>query len=234
MVENPMTSIDFIRAQVESNLAGALTWRQRRNEVCHRNCCLPQNVLTQICAVTCSVGRTTLLVSVTAQLLRQMECCAWIEAMDPFDSASAAAGVVDLSRFLSLWCERSRCLKSLEAFEAAYILVQHGGFRLITFDLASIDEQSLRQVWRTTWFRLACVMEKMPSTLVVLASFAIAKSCAGMTLFLDEFQDAWASRENISHGRLFSDVCSEVEIERHVGKTVRSERPRFQTGPISA
>jgi hypothetical protein len=105
---------------------------------------------------------------------------------------------------------------------------------LITLDLGSIDEKSLRQVPLTTWFRFARVMEKTPCALVVLASYPAAKSCAGMTLFLDDSQDAWASRGDISHARLFSHVCSGVEIERHRQKPVRPERPRFQASPIWA
>jgi RecA/RadA recombinase len=138
---------------------------------------LPQGALTQICAAArASVGRTTLLVSTMAQLARQQECCAWIDPMDAFDPASAAAAGVDLSRVLWVRCDRSRSLKPLEqAFKSADILVQNGGFRLITLDLGSIDEKSLRQMPLTTWFRFARVTEKTPCALVVLASYPAAK-----------------------------------------------------------
>jgi recombination protein RecA len=181
------------------------------------------------------MGRTTLLVSTMAQLTRNQECCAWIDATDAFDPASAAAAGVDLSRMLWVRCDQSRRLKPLEqAFKAADILVQNGGFGLITLDLGSIDEPSLRRVPLTTWFRFARVMEKMPAALVALTSYPVAKSCAGMTLFLNDSQDAWANGVDIPHARLFSHVCSGIEMEIRMRKPVSSERPRFRATPIWA
>lgn len=240
-----MTSIAVIRAQVENKLPGALTSYQRIEgqriftgiaSLDALTGGLPRNALTQICAsAKSSVGRTTLLVSTMAQLTSNQECCAWIDATDAFDPASAAAAGVDLSRLLWIRCDRSRRLKPIEqAFKAADILVQNGGFGLITLDLGGIDESLLRKVPLTTWFRFARVMEKMPAALVVLASYPAAKSCAGMTLVLADSQDAWANRVDIHHARLFSHVSSGIEMEMRMQKPVRSERPRFRATPIWA
>jgi hypothetical protein len=240
-----MTSIAVIRAQVENKVPGALTSYQRSEEqriatgitsLDAMTGGLPRSALTQICASgNASVGRTTLLVSTMAQVTRKQECCAWIDAADAFDPASAAAAGVDLSRLLWVRCDRSRRLKPLEqAFKAADILVQNGGFGLIILDLGSIDEPSLRKVPLTTWFRFARVMEKMPAALVVLTSYPAAKSCAGMTLVLADSQDDWTNREDIHHARLFSHVSSGFEMEIRMRKPVRSERPRFRAAPIWA
>jgi recombination protein RecA len=240
-----MTTIAILRAQVENKLPGALTSHQRIEgqriptgiaTLDAMTGGLPRGALTQICAVgNASVGRTTLLISTMAQLARKQECCAWIDAADAFDPASAAAAGVDLSRLLWVRCDRSRRLKPLEqAFKAADILVQNGGFGLITLDLGSIDEPSLRKVPLTTWFRFARVMEKMSAALVVLASYPAAKNSAGMTLVLADSQDTWANPGEIHHARLFSHVCSGIEMEIRMRKPVRSECPRFRAIPVWA
>ena len=240
-----MTSIAVIRAQVENTVPGALTPYRRIEEqriptgIASLDAMtggLPRGALTQICAAgNASVGRTTLMVSTMAQLARKQECCAWIDATDAFDPASAAAAGVDLSRLLWVRCDRSRRLKPLEqAFKAADVLVQNGGFGLITLDLGSIDETSLRRVPLTTWFRFARVMEKTPAALVVLTSYPAAKSCAGMTLVLADSQEAWANQVDIHHARLFSHVCSGIEMEIRMRKPVSSERPRFRATPVWA
>jgi hypothetical protein len=240
-----MTSIAIIRAQVENKLPGALRSYQRIEgqriptgiaSLDAMTGGLPRGALTQICASgNASVGRTTLLVSTVAQLTRNQECCAWIDAADTFDPESAAAAGVDLSRLLWVRCDPSRRLKPLEqAFKAADILVHNGGFGLITLDLGSIAEPSLRKVPLTTWFRFARVMEKMPAALVALTSYPAAKSCAGMTLVLADSQDAWTNRADIYHARLFSHVSSGIEMDVRMQKPVRSQRPRFRAIPIWA
>lgn len=104
-----------------------------------------------------------LLVSTMAQRARQQECCAWIDPMDAYDTASVAVADVDLSRMLSVRCDRSPRQKLLEqACKAVAILVQNGGFRLITRDLGNIDEECLRHVTLTTCFSFARVMKKFP------------------------------------------------------------------------
>jgi len=240
-----MTSIAVIRAQVENRIPGALTPYQRiegqkiPTGIASLDALtggLPRGALTQICASgNASVGRTTLLASTMAQLTRNQECCAWIDATDAFDPASAAAADIDLSRFLWVRCDRSRRLKPLEqAFKAADILVQNGGFGLITLDLGGIDEPLLRKVPLTTWFRFARVMEKTPAALVVLTSYPAAKSCAGMTLVLSDSQDAWTNQIDDHHARLFSHVSSAIEMETRMRKPVSSERPRFRATPVWA
>src|SRR6185312_14051101 len=79
-------------------------------------------------------------------------------------------------------CNKRR-LKPLEqAFKATDILVQNGGFQLIAVDLGGIEEQTLRKVPLTTWFRFARVVEKTEIALVFLAAHPAAQSCSGLTL----------------------------------------------------
>src|SRR5215471_17847116 len=61
----------------------------------------PLSGLTEICApgITTS-GRTSLLLSLMAQVTAQEMCCALVDACDAFDPASASASGVDMERLL--------------------------------------------------------------------------------------------------------------------------------------
>ncbi|HET9837578.1 MAG TPA: hypothetical protein VFR84_05025 [Candidatus Angelobacter sp.] len=137
---------------------------------------IPRRGLTQICAPPqISSGRTTLLLSLMAQVTRAEEFCALVDASDCFDPASAGAAGVDMSRLLWVRCQRMRGIKPLEqAFRAADIVVQNGGFGLIAVDLGNIDERWVRKTPLSTWFRFARVIEKMPAALVFLLSYPAA------------------------------------------------------------
>jgi hypothetical protein len=80
-----------------------------------------------------------------------------------------------MSRVVWVRCERGRGIKPLEqAFRAADIIVQNGGFGLIAVDLGNIEERWVRKAPLSTWFRFARVMEKMPAALVFLMSYPAA------------------------------------------------------------
>jgi recombination protein RecA len=241
-----MASISIIRAQVEDRIPGALRSYQRvQPEVLPTGITvldeeiggLPKGALTQVWAPqNASLGRTTLLVSILAHLTGSQECCALIDASDCFDPRSSAAAGVDLSRMLWVRCGKRRRLSPLEqAFKAADVLLQNGGFGLVAMDLASFDEQSIRKVPLTTWFRFARVVERMPTALLVLTSYPAAKSCARLTLRLTEAEDQWANPETIYHARIFSHLSSEIEVgQARASKPVQSARNRFRAAPIWA
>ena len=74
-------------------------------------------------------------------------------------------------------------MKAVEqAFKAADILIQNGGFGVIALDLGNVDEKLIRKIPLTTWFRFARVMEALPTALVVLLTHSAAQSCAALTL----------------------------------------------------
>jgi len=115
---------------------------------------IPKGALTQICAPAgITSGRTTLLVSLLAQVTRKEQFCAKADASDCFDPESAAAMGVCLSRLLWVRCS-GQGMKSVEqAFKAADILIQNGGFGVIALDLGNVDEKLIRKIPLTTWFR---------------------------------------------------------------------------------
>src|SRR5262249_8125825 len=189
------------------------------------------SALTQIHAPqNLSSGKTALLVSLMAQLTRREQFCALVDASDCFDPESAETAGVNLARVLWVRCAGHQRLKPLEqAFKAADILLQNGGFALIAVDLGNIAEKQVRKVPLTTWFRFARVIEKMPAALLFLMTYPAAQSCAGLTLHLSCVETAWTGAEKVSHGHFLSQMSCEFEIGRsRLRKPMQSAgRPRF-------
>src|SRR5262245_1092062 len=197
-----MASLAIIRAQVESRLPGALSpyvppelemLSTGIAAVDQKTGGIPKGALTQICArPEVSSGKTTLLLSTMAAVTAREEFCALVDASDSFDPASAEAAGVDGARLLWVRCEQRSGIRSLEqAFKAADIIVQNGGFGLIAVDLGNIAERAVRKIPLSTWFRFARVVEKMATALVFLLSHPAAQSCAALTLHLSGQQAQW-------------------------------------------
>jgi hypothetical protein len=207
-----MSSVAVIRSQVERRPPGALTVYERQApEVFPTGLAvdrqiggIPKGSLTHVCApVGMSSGRTTLLLSLLAQVTSKEQFCAVVDASDCFDPESADAAGVCLSRLLWVRCS-DRGMKSIEqAFKAADILIQNGGFGVIALDLGNVDERLIRRIPLTTWFRFARVMETLPTALVVLLTHSAAQSCAGQTLNMGASAE-WSGTEAVSHTRLIS------------------------------
>lgn len=236
-----MSSVAVIRAQVERRIPGALTVYERQTpEVFPTGIAaidreiggIPKGALTQVCApVDSTSGRTTLLLSLVAQVTGKEQFCALVDANDCFDPESADAVGVSLSRFLWVRCSR-RGVKAVEqAFKAADILIQNGGFGVIALDLGNVAEKLIRNIPLTTWFRFARVMEALPTALVVLLTHSAAQSCAALTLHMDASAQ-WSGTETVSHTRLISNVQFDLEIGRtRSKKPVQGVRSGFTVRP---
>ena len=238
-----MPSIAIIRSQVESRIPGALSVYQRSEpEVFPTGIPaldtqiggIPKSALTQICAASAtSSGKTTLLTSLFAQVTQAEQFCAVVDAGDSFSPASAAAMNVCLSRLLWVRCSGSSRLKPVEqAFKAADILVQNGGFGIIAIDLGNVDEGQIRKIPLTTWFRFARVVEKSSTALVVLMAYPAALSCAALTLNIRQCLPHWSGTANISHAQILSDIQFDFEIGRsRTRKPVQNANARFTARP---
>lgn len=172
---------------------------------------VPVGALTEICgSAVASSGKTSLVVSLLAHA-RQF--CALVDANDAFDPASAAAAGVNLSRMLWVRCGKTRQkLRPLEqAFKAADVLLQSGGFGLIVLDISGIPESVVRKIPLTSWFRLSRVVEKMPTALVFIEQQPHAASCAGLVLNLLNKPPVWS-------GNLLTRCSMEVEVIRGAEK----------------
>src|SRR6478672_8209912 len=218
-----MSSFAVIRSQLERCIPGALTIYERSAPevfpagilaIDRETGGIPQGALTQICApVGITAGRTTLLLSLLAQVTAKEQFCALVDATDCFDPESADAIGLCLSRLLWVRCS-GRSMKPVEqAFKAADILIQNGGFGIIAIDLGNVDEKLVRKIPLTTWFRFARVMEALPSALVILLPYSAAQSCAALTLNLTA-SDQWSGTETVSHTQLISRVEFKVEVGR--------------------
>jgi recombination protein RecA len=105
-----MSSIALIRAQIESRIPGALTTYEPAALECfptgiqaldEETGGIPKRVLTQLCAPPLvTSGRTTLLLSLLAQVTQNERFCAVVDANDCFDPESADAMGVCVSRVL--------------------------------------------------------------------------------------------------------------------------------------
>lgn len=241
-----MSSIATIRSQIERRLPGALSpYIAPRPEmiatgiqILDRNTGgIPKSGLTQICApVGVSSGKTTLLLSLVERITSREEFCALVDAGDCFDPASAQAAGVDMSRLLWVRCKGNRGMRPLEqAFKAADIIIQNGGFGLIAVDLGNIEERLVRKVPLSTWFRFARVVEKMPTALVFFLSHSAAQSCAALTLHMAARQACWQGQERVSHAHFLSRVECEIEIGRaRLRKPVQSAGDRFTATSVWA
>lgn len=197
---------------------------------------IPKSGLTQICAPAVSTGRTTLLLSVMQKVTSQEESCALVDASDCFDPASAEAAGIDMPRLLWVRCAGGKGMRSLEqAFKAADIIVQNGGFGLIAVDLGNIEERLVRKVPLSTWFRFARVVEKMPTALVFLLSHPAAQSCSALTLHCTVKESRWHGCEKVSHANFLSGLECEFEIGRsRMRKPAQSVPQRFTATSVWA
>jgi recombination protein RecA len=238
-----MSSVALIRAHVERRIPGALTFYERSTPevfstgiaaVDRETGGIPKGALTQICAPAgVTSGRTTLLLSLLAQVTSKEQFCAVVDAGDCFDPASATSMGVCLSRLLWVRCSDRNRLKSVEqAFKAADILIQNGGFGVIAIDLGNVEERLIRKIPLTTWFRFARVMEAMPTALVILPTHHAAQSCAALTLHVGQATPQWSGLLATSHGQILSDVRFNLEIGRtRTKKPVQSARTNFSARP---
>ena len=236
-----MPSVAIIRSQIECRIPGALTiYGRSAPEVfstgipaidCEMGG-IPKGALTQICApVGITSGRTSLLLSLLAQVTAKEQFCALVDATGCFDPESADAVGVCLSRLLWARCIE-RGMKAVEqAFKSADILIQNGGFGVIAIDLGNVDEKLIRKIPLTTWFRFARVMEALPTALVILLPYSAAQSCAALTLNLGASAQ-WSGADAVSHTRLISNVEFSVEIGRtRTKKPVQSASNNFTVRP---
>jgi recombination protein RecA len=242
-----MSRLALIRSHVETRVPGALRTYQRPVTPMLRTglssldqCGIPVGAMTQICAPPqVSSGSTSLLVSIVARLTGDGHFCALVDASDSFDPEGAERAGVFLDRLLWVRCSRERTarkkvrLKPLEqAFKAADILVQNGGFSLIVLDLSEINDKDLRKVPLTTWFRFARVVEKTEMTLIVLAPYSAAQSCAVLTLDARMVTASWSNRSGDSHTVLLSSTDHQLEVARdRARKEPQSVKPAFISTP---
>jgi hypothetical protein len=129
-------------------------------------------------------------------------------------------------------CGRQHLLSPLEqAFKAADVLIQNGGFGLIAVDLSHIDEGRLRKVPLTTWFRFARVAKRTQTALIFLMSYPAANICADTTLQMSVDAACWSRpmKEAAEHSDLVRTNEREMGANsiKHVPEVMSSEQQQY-------
>ena len=150
---------------------------------------VPRGSLTEICGPASS-GRTSIAVSLMAEITAHGEVCALIDTSGAFDPATAAYAGVRLDRLL--WI---RCGGDAEvALKAADLVIQAGGFGLVVFDLGDTPLRTARRISLTSWFRLRRAVEHTPTAIVVIAQEPLAKTCASLVLEMRRGAGEWRGK----------------------------------------
>ena len=148
----------------------------------------PRGGITEIVGPASS-GRTSLTLSALSRATSDNEICALIDIADSLDPSSAAAAGVVLDQLL--WI---RCAANLEhAFKAADLLLQGGGFGLVTLDLSDVPAKDTRRIISSWWYRFRRVLENSPTVFVVLTQESCVRSCAKLTLQVKKDVDHWSN-----------------------------------------
>jgi len=148
---------------------------------------LPRGGLTEIFGPAGS-GKMSLLVSALAARTQAAEVCALVDARDAFDPETAAAAGVRLERLL--WV---RCREIAQAMRVTDLLLQGGGFGMVTVDLSDIAPRLVRHVPLNVWFRWRRAVENTRTILLVIGQESHAKTCASLVVRLQCEATQWAS-----------------------------------------
>jgi recombination protein RecA len=150
---------------------------------------IPRGSLTEICGPVSS-GRTSVAVSLMAEMTAREEVCALIDTSGAFDPATAAQAGVRLDRLLWIRCggDAERALK------VADLVIQAGGFGLILFDLGDTPLRHARRISLTSWFRLRRAVENTATAIVVIAPEPLAKTCASLVLEMRRGAPDWSGK----------------------------------------
>ena len=146
---------------------------------------IPRGALTEICGPESS-GRTGLLISILASIASQGEVCALVDASDALDPHSLARAGMDSKHLL--WV---RCRNIQQALRSADLLLQGGGFGMLTLDLAGFPARIVRRIPLSTWFRFRRAVEHTRTVLVILGHEPSAKSCSSLTLQMEPQMTRW-------------------------------------------
>ncbi len=161
-----------------------------------------------------SCGRTSLALSLLAQVTRRQELAALVDAAGAFDPSSAGSRGVQLERVL--WARPPARPEARSALRCAERLLLARGFALVLLDLVGVAAPcELSPVWR----QLARAAAGSGSALVVLSAGRITGSSAEIALEL------LARRAHFGGSpALFTGLESEVALVRHRALTPRATR----------
>jgi hypothetical protein len=148
---------------------------------------LPRGSVTEF-AGQASSGKTSIALSVVAQLTSAGEVCSLVDSTGSFDPVTARLAGVELANLL--WV---RCGGELEkAFLAADYLVQAKGFGCVWLNLCGLPQQQLRRVPRTYWYRYRSRIKETPTLFIVTAEEHVTGSASQQSFQLEREEARWS------------------------------------------
>jgi hypothetical protein len=118
----------------------------------------------------------------------RQEVCALVDSSDSFDTASAANAGSNFD-----WMLWIRCASNIEhAIKATDLLLQSGGFGLVTLDLGDIPAAQSRRIQLSWWFRFRRAIENTPTAMLVISRDPNARSCASLQLEMSKEHTFWS------------------------------------------
>jgi hypothetical protein len=214
----------FSKAEIESAItsrfSSAFTVHEKRlAEVIATGICevdsfigggLPRGAITEVFGPASS-GRTSFMLSALAHATNYEEVCALVDTNDAFDPQSAARAEIKCERLL--WI---RCANNLEhAFKATDLLLQGGGFGLVTLDLGDVPAKSAKRIISSWWYRFRRTLEATPTALVVIAEESCVRSCASLALELRGKTNLWSTKERPEVPGFISSLGNTRSWSRH-------------------
>ena len=174
---------------------------------------LPRGALTEIFG-SASSGRTSLTLSALAHATVNEEVCALVDLSNSLDPQSASKAGVVLDQLLWLRCDN----KLENAFKAADLILQGGGFGLVVLDLGDLPSVQVRKIISSWWYRFRRVLENQPTALLVVAQDSCVRSCASLSLALTKAAENWTSAVPTAtcHARLLQGLTLESERQRPI------------------
>jgi recombination protein RecA len=173
---------------------------------------LPRGALTEIFG-SASSGRTSLTLSALAHATANEEVCALVDLSNSLDPQSASKVGIALDQLLWLRCDN----KLENAFKAADLILQAGGFGLVVLDLGDLPSIQARKIISSWWYRFRRVLENQPTALLVIAQDSCVRSCASLSLALSKADEYWTSAvPTATHARLLQGLTLESERQRPI------------------
>lgn len=132
-------------------------------------------------------GKTSLALSILAHMTRGGEVCSIIDLNNSFDPESARLSGVFFANVL--WV---RCGGDIEsAFTAADYLLQANGFGLIWLDFFGLQNDELRKVSRSYWYRFRVKIRDTKTIMIVTNAQPAAGSAADFSFYADPYRVLW-------------------------------------------
>jgi recombination protein RecA len=167
------------------------------------------------------------MLSALAAATQRGEFCAVVDASDALDPQSVAATGIELDRLLWVRCgETSHSAEHRleQLLRVTDLLLESGGFGLITLDLGDLPLQTARRIPLATWFRFRRAVEPTSTVLMAIERQSIAGSCSSLLIKLAALK--LDTSENFSNDApIHTQLLTNVEITAELVRSRMEHKP---------